>query len=240
MSYDGSAIGYIHSVYTGGMVDGPGIRTVVFLAGCSLRCLYCHNPDTWFRMRGNKKTVDEIMEEVKKYRSFYKFSGGGITISGGEPADQPFFLQELLKACREHDVHTVLDTSGCATPEIANEILPHVDLLLLDFKAFDPQLYLRLTKQKIDRPMLTLNRANELGVPVWVRFVLVPNLTDNPEELSEMAVYLKTFPVIEKINVLPFHKHGEHKWEELDFEYELADTEPPTDKHLAEVQAMFV
>ncbi|MCL2224971.1 MAG: pyruvate formate-lyase-activating protein [Defluviitaleaceae bacterium] len=237
--YDKDALGYIHSIYTGGMVDGPGIRTVVFLSGCSLRCMYCHNPDTWFRMRGNKKSVGELLEEVEKYRSYYKFSGGGITISGGEPADQPYFLQELLKGCRANGIHTVLDTSGCANAEIAAEVLPQVDLLLLDFKAFNAELYFRLTKQKIERPILTLKQARELGLPVWIRFVLVPGLTDNLDELREMAAFFKEFANIEKIDVLPFHKHGEHKWAELNYEYELSETEPPSAEFVEEVQRVF-
>jgi len=239
MAYDENALGFIHSIYTGGMVDGPGIRTVVFLAGCSLRCLYCHNPDTWYRMRGNSKTVAEILTEAKKYRSFYKFSGGGITISGGEPADQPYFLQELLKACRENNIHTTLDTSGCADIETATEILPHVDLLLLDIKAFDAEKYSQITSQKIERPLLTLRHAAELNIPAWIRYVLVPGLTDDLNEIRELSAFLKQFANIEKIDVLPFHKHGEHKWQELGYDYELADTQPPSEEFLSEVQEIF-
>lgn len=237
--YDKTALGYIHSIYTGSMLDGPGIRTVVFFAGCSLRCKYCHNPDTWFRLCGNKKTVEEVFEEVQKYASYYKFSGGGITISGGEPADQPYFLQELLKACRANGIHSVLDTSGCATESIAKETLPYVDLLMLDFKAFDPELYFKITGQKRERPMLTLRIAQSLKIPTWIRFVLVPGLTDNLNDLREMAAFLAQHENIEKIEVLPFHKHGEHKWKELNLEYELHNTQPPTPEQLLEVQKIF-
>ncbi|MCL1862187.1 MAG: pyruvate formate-lyase-activating protein [Defluviitaleaceae bacterium] len=236
---DETTIGAIHSIYTGGMVDGPGIRTVVFLAGCSLRCLYCHNPDTWFRIRGNKKTVGEVLEEVLKYSSYYKFSGGGITISGGEPADQPFFLKELLLACRENGVHTVLDTSGFATEEIAGEILPFVDLLMLDFKAFDPILYKKITSSKIERPHITLSIAKKLNIPTWIRFVLVPNLNDDLDELRKMADFFKQHTNIEKIDILPFHKHGEHKWGELGYEYTLHCTAPPTPELISQVQEIF-
>ncbi|MCL1882986.1 MAG: pyruvate formate-lyase-activating protein [Defluviitaleaceae bacterium] len=237
ISFDESALGYIHSVYTGGMVDGPGIRTVVFLAGCSLRCLYCHNPDTWFRIRGNKKTVLQVVEEAEKYKSYYKFSGGGITISGGEPADQPYFLKELLMACREKNIHTALDTSGFATEESAEEILPFVDLLILDFKAFDPKLYFKVTKQRIDRPISTLRVAKEMKIPTWIRFVLVPGLTDDFDDLKKMAAFLKQHDNIQKIDILPFHKHGEHKWDEN--EYELHDTKPPSAELMAEVERVF-
>jgi pyruvate formate lyase activating enzyme len=240
MSYDGKALGFLHSIYTGGMVDGPGIRTVVFLAGCSLRCLYCHNPDTWYRMQNKKKTVDELIEEVRKYRSYYKFSGGGITISGGEPTDQPYFLKEMLKACKENNIHATLDTSGCASDEIAEGILPHVDLLLLDFKTFNPERYAQITNQKIERPLLTLRLAAELKIPVWIRFVLVPGLTDDLNEIREMSKFLSQYVNIEKIDVLPFHKHGEHKWKELEYDYKLADTQPPSEQLLKEVQEIFM
>jgi len=235
--YDENAQGHIHSIYTGGMVDGPGIRTVVFFAGCSLRCLYCHNPDTWSRKHGHKKNVAQVIDDVMKYRSYYKFSGGGITVSGGEPADQPRFLKEVLIACRENGVHTVLDTSGFATDEAAEEILPYVDLLILDFKAYDPRLYFRLTGQRQERPLLTLREAQSIKTPTWARFVLVPGLTDDFDDLAKMSTFLKQHDTIEKIEVLPFHKHGEHKWPKE--KYTLHNTEPPSPELLAEVRKIF-
>ncbi|MCL2356131.1 MAG: pyruvate formate-lyase-activating protein [Defluviitaleaceae bacterium] len=235
--YDEKTLGYIHSIYTGGMVDGPGIRTVVFTSGCSLRCLYCHNPDTWIRTRGYKKNVAEVLDDVMKYRSYYKYSGGGITISGGEPSDQPRFLKEILIACRENGVHTALDTSGFATAEAAEEILPYVDLLILDFKAYDPRLYFRLTGQRQERPLQTLREAQYLKIPTWVRFVLVPGLTDDFDDLAKMSAFLKQHDNIEKVEVLPFHKHGEHKWDSE--KYTLHNTEPPSPELLAQVQKIF-
>ncbi|MCL2047788.1 MAG: pyruvate formate-lyase-activating protein [Defluviitaleaceae bacterium] len=237
--YDESILGLIHSVYTGGMVDGPGIRTIIFLAGCSLRCLYCHNPDTWYRMRGNKKTVKEMLEEIKKYSAYYKFSGGGVTISGGEPTDQPYFLKELLKACRASGIHTVLDTSGFANTQAAEDILPYVSLLLLDIKSFDPKTYTKLTSSKIERPLSTLDMAQRLKIPTWVRFVLVPGVTDDMGEIRKMAAFLKGFDVVQKVEVLPFHKHGEYKWQDLGYEYALAGVEPPAEGVLREVQEVF-
>jgi len=228
--------GFVHSVYTGGMVDGPGIRTVVFFAGCSLRCLYCHNPDTWSRTRGERKTTAEIMKEVLKYTSFYKFSGGGITVSGGEPTDQPEFLRELLKECKKSGVHTVLDTSGFSTEADAEAVLPYVDLLLLDFKAYDPDLYHRITRSKVERPILTLKTAQRLGIPTQINYVLVPGLTDDANDLTKMAEFFKVFNNINKIEVLPFHKQGEHKWEGLNIPYKLTDTQPPTLAQLDEVK----
>ena len=220
--------GSIHSIYTGGMVDGPGIRTVVFFAGCSLRCLYCHNPDTWQRAKGIKKTVADVLDEAIKYKSYYKFSGGGITLSGGEPTDQPDFLRELLKACKENNIHTVLDTAGCATETIADAVLPYVDLLLLDVKTYNADLYYTLTKSSIDRPLLTLRKAQDLHIPTQINYVLVPGYTDDEKDLTDLAGFLKGYENITKIEVLPFHKHGEHKWEGLDLDYVLGDTLPPT------------
>ena len=231
--------GAVHSIYIGGMVDGPGIRTVVFLAGCSLRCKYCHNPDTWHRIRGNKKTVQEIIDEVKKYSSYYKFSGGGITVSGGEPADQPFFLRELLRTCRSEGIHTTLDTSGFPTEGDAEDILPYVDLLMLDFKAFDPETYKKITGITRDRMINTLSVAEAQNVPTWIRYVLVPGLTDDYFDLHKTAAFLKLYGCIRKVDILPFHKHGEHKWKELGLDYELHDTQPPTPEQVAEAQGIF-
>jgi pyruvate formate lyase activating enzyme len=221
------------------MVDGPGIRTVVFFSGCSLRCKYCHNPDTWFRKRGNKMTVAEVLEEVVKYKSYYKFSGGGITISGGEPMDQPDFLQELLLACRENGVHTTLDTSGCTTLDIAEEILPLVDLLMLDIKSYNPKQYMKITGQRLDKTLATLKLAEKLNVPTWVRYVLVPGLSDDYDDICKLAVFLKQYKNIETINVLPFHKEGEYKWKDLNIPYDLHDTQPPTKELIEQVQKLF-
>jgi pyruvate formate lyase activating enzyme len=226
-------------MYAGGMVDGPGIRTVVFFSGCSLRCKYCHNPDTWFKKRGKIMTVAEVLEEVKKYKSYYKFSGGGITISGGEPMDQPDFLHELLLACRENGIHTTLDTSGCATPDITNKILPLVDLLMLDFKTYNPKQYTKITGQPLDRVLSTLEIAESLNTPTSIRYVLVPNLTDDHDDLSKMAAYLKQHKCIQKITVLPFHKEGEYKWKDLNLNYELHDTKPPSPQLVKQVQKLF-
>ena len=236
MEYDENVQGYIHSIYTGGMVDGPGIRTVIFLSGCSLRCLYCHNPDTWKRTSGIQKSVKEILTEVKKYTSFYKFGGGGVTISGGEPTEQPVFLKELLKACHVNNIHTVLDTAGFASAEIAEDILSYVDLILLDFKALQPELYKKITGQSVERPLNTLRIARNLNVPTWIRYVLVPGLTDNLDEIREMSAFLRKHNNVEKLSVLPFHKHGEHKWDQS--LYTLHETQPPSTELILEVQAV--
>ena len=219
--------GRIHSIFSGGMVDGPGIRTVVFFAGCNLRCKYCHNPDTWNINRGEKMTVDEVVEEAAKYKNFYRFSGGGITVSGGEPLMQPDFLQGVLEGCKKNRIHTVLDTSGCGDVHAAKKVLPFVDLLMLDIKCFDREKYFDLTKQELAKTLAFLDEANLHRTPTWVRYVVVPGYTDDLDEMRALSDYLRPFENIRKIEVLPFHKNGEYKWQDLKLNYELHDTQPP-------------
>jgi len=236
---DNNKTGYIHSMYTGGMVDGPGIRTVIFFAGCNMRCKYCHNPDTWARSRGKIMSVQDLLDEVLKYRSYYRFSGGGVTISGGDPLMQPDFLAEVLAACRDKGIHTVIDTAGCAPEEQIRRILPHTNIMMLDFKAIDNDKHMYITAQPIAMPIRTLEISREMGVSVWIRFVLVPGLTDDIDEMREMARFFKDFPNIEKIEILPFHKSGEYKWKDLNIPYELHDTLPPTAEQLRVAHEIF-
>ena len=238
MDYDDKIKGYVHSIYTGGMVDGPGIRCVVFLAGCGLRCKYCHNPDTWNRDNGNIITVDDCLAEILKYEAYYKFSGGGVTISGGEPLNQPDFLAELLKACHAHGLHTAIDTSGFTTKNVAEKILPHVDLLLLDIKSYNKDTYKNVTGVSLDNTLDFLRAASRYKVTTWIRFVLVPGLTDNKRDMKEMAEFLQAFDNVEEIHVLPFHKNGEYKWENVQIPYELGDTRVPTQEEIAEAEAI--
>jgi len=236
LSYDPTKTGYVHSTYSGGMVDGPGIRYVVFFAGCTLRCKYCHNPDTWVASRGTRTSVQELINEIVNYKSYYARSGGGVTISGGEPMEQPGFLAELLKACREHGVHTALDTSGNVAASTAERIFPLVDLLMLDIKSCTPETYLNITGKRLDPLLESLKIAQNLNTRTWARFVLVPGLTDDPKELHEIANVLRQYKNIEKIEVNPFHKAGEYKWDSLVIPYELTDTQPPTPEQIQEAQ----
>jgi len=220
--------GYVHSIYNGGMVDGPGIRCVVFLSGCPLRCKYCHNPDTWEKKDGTTMTVEDVMSEVMKYKVYYKTSGGGVTISGGEPFMQPEFLTEILKECKARGIHTAIDTSGYANLTDAKEALQYTDLLLLDIKAYNRENYKNVTGVEIDRTLAVLELSQEMGTPIWVRYVLVPGLTDNMGEIINLAEFLRGYNNIKKIDVLPFHKNGEQKWEKRKLNYELTDTQPPS------------
>ncbi|MCL2839435.1 MAG: pyruvate formate-lyase-activating protein [Defluviitaleaceae bacterium] len=236
LNYDPTKTGYVHSTYSGGMVDGPGIRYVIFFAGCTLRCKYCHNPDTWVASRGTRMSVEELINEIVKYKNHYVRSGGGVTISGGEPMEQPGFLAELLKACREHGIHTALDTSGNVPISTAERIFPLVDLLMFDVKSCTPDTYLHVTGKKIEPTLNALDVAQRLNVRLWARFVLVPGLTDKVDEIHEMAAVLRKYDNIEKIEVLPFHKAGEYKWDSLVIPYELTNTPPPTLEQVEEVQ----
>jgi len=222
------ATGYVHSIYNGGMVDGPGIRCVVFLSGCPLRCKYCHNPDSWEKQSGKLMTVEDIIDEVLKYKKYYKASGGGVTISGGEPFMQAEFLTEILKACKHHGIHTAIDTSGYTSIDNAIKALQYTDLLLLDIKAYNPETYKKVTGVNIDKTLEVLKLSQALNIPTWIRYVLVPGLTDNIDELKDFAKFLNSYCNIVKIDVLPFHKEGEYKWQGRNIAYELADTPPAT------------
>jgi len=236
--YNSKQQGYVHSVETGGMVDGPGIRYVVFLSGCGLRCKYCHNPDTWKVKSGQLVTVSDTIRDIKKYQSYLKFSGGGVTVTGGEPFMQPEFLIELLAACKAAGLHTALDTSGYADRHAAERALQYTDLLLLDIKSFNPVTYKQLTGVELDKTLEVLRLAEYLEIPIWVRFVLVPGYTDNMTDIRRMASFLEPFVNVVKVEVLPFHKMGEFKWEALGIPYELADVEPPSRESLEQARAI--
>jgi pyruvate formate lyase activating enzyme len=233
MTKNGELAAYIHSVETAGMVDGPGIRYTIFFHGCALRCKYCHNPDTWKLVGGTEMTVGELLKDVMLYRSFMRFSGGGVTVTGGDPFMQPEFLIELLKALKSEGIHTALDTAGYTSAGNAEKALVNTDLLLLDMKSIDPEVYRDVTGLRIDATLRTLDVARSMGVETWIRFVLIPGLTDNFDHIRRMRDYLAGYDNVAKIEVLPFHKMGEYKWAELGIGYELADTQPPSAVTLA-------
>ena len=225
--------GRIHSIETCGTVDGPGIRYVIFTQGCPLRCLYCHNPDCRTPHDGKEVTVDELITDIQKYRSYIEFSRGGVTISGGEPLMQPEFVLEIFRRCQNLGIHTALDTSGYVKLATAKPILDYVDLVLLDIKSFDPEIYHQVTRVSLE-PTLNLARyLSEINKPVWIRFVLVPNLTDPPHNIRGLAEFVSDLNNVKRVEILPFHKMGEYKWEQLGYEYLLKDT-PPAPPELIE------
>jgi pyruvate formate lyase activating enzyme len=232
-------LGYVHSLETAGAVDGPGIRVVVFLSGCPLRCLYCHNPDTRAKSSGTPWTLEALLAEILKYKDFMRASGGGVTLSGGEPLFQQAFAAKLLKRCKAAGLHTALDTSGYLGERTSDALLASTDLVLLCFKSFDPLMHKTITGIGIDEPLAFARKLARLKKPVWARFVLVPKLTDDLVMIGKLAVFLKELGNIERVELLPFHKMGEPKWRELGLPYALAATQPPAPESVAAAQAAF-
>ena len=220
--------GRIHSIETCGAVDGPGLRYIVFTQGCPLRCQYCHNPDTWKATDGNETTTEELIEDIVKYKSFMNASNGGVTVSGGAPFLQPEFLKALLMKCKENGLHTAVDSSGYVNLNIADPILDYTDLVLLDIKSYNKDVFKSLTGVELDRTIAFAKHLEQRGIPIWLRYVFVPNLTDNHEDIEHLAQFLSTLTNLQRIDILPFHKMGEYKWEQLGYDYKLADTKEPT------------
>lgn len=231
--------GNIHSIETCGTVDGPGIRFVVFLQGCPLRCKFCHNPDTWNLNSNNKISASELFEEIKKYRSYMEFSNGGVTFSGGEPFLQPDFIEAVVKLCKPAGIHVAIDTSGFILTPTIKKILKDIDLVLLDIKHFDPSSYRAVTGVDLQPTLNFLHYLNKIQKPFWLRYVLVPNLTDDLPTIEALAKYLQDYPSLERIDILPFHKLGESKWEELGLDYTLYETPEPSEKLKAQVYTIF-
>jgi pyruvate formate lyase activating enzyme len=231
-------VGRIHSIETCGTTDGPGIRFVIFTQGCPLRCLYCHNPDCQNLTTGEEITVDELIAEIQKYTSYMRYSGGGVTISGGEPLMQPQFVREICKRCQEIGIHTALDTSGFVV-DPAKDVLNFVNLVLLDIKSFDSEVYRKLTSVSLDPTLKLARYLSEIHKPTWIRFVLVPNLTDGISSLVDLADFISTLKNVERVEVLPFHKMGEYKWEQLGYDYQLKNTPPPTSELLQKTIGIF-
>lgn len=231
--------GRIHSIETCGTVDGPGIRFVVFTQGCRLRCLYCHNPDSRDLAGGRAVRVSELIDEILPYRAYLDASGGGVTISGGEPLLQPEFVAHLLQACQSLGLHTALDTSGFADLATAQQVLPHTDLVLLDIKSFDPNLYHRLTHVDLEPTLRLATHLSDIHKPTWIRFVLVPGLTDPPENIAGLAQFVATLTNIDRLEILPFHQMGSYKWQQLGYDYQLTDTPPAGDDDVARARTIF-
>lgn len=202
-----------------GLLDGPGIRNVIFLQGCPLRCLFCHNPDTWNFSKGESITPEDLLRKILKYKPYFS-NNGGVTFSGGEPLIQPEFLLQCLKLCKENNIHTAIDTSGCGNGNYA-EILKYTDLVLLDIKHVDPKNFKILTsinKSKLDDFINQLNKSNSR---VWARHVIIPSMTDSEEHIEKLANIINTIKNIDKVELLPYHTMGNFKYEELGLKYPL-------------------
>lgn len=235
--------GYIHSFESAGCVDGPGIRFVIFTSGCPLRCAYCHNPDTWDMKSGELMSSDDVVARFSKMATFYQSTGGGITISGGEPLMQPSFILEILQKAKALGLSTALDTSGALFPhinhEVMQDIIQNTDLFLLDIKEFDGARYKNLTGGELDATLDFARFLSKQKKPIWLRYVLVPGLTDNLESINALAKFASQLGNVEKVEVIPFHKLGEFKWQNLGLPYTLAKTRTPKTSEVENVRAIF-
>ena len=226
--------GNIHSIETFGTVDGPGIRYVIFTQGCLLRCQFCHNADTWEMGSGKSMAVSEIMQDITSYLPFIESSGGGITVSGGEPLLQLPFLLELFQECKKAGIHTTIDSSGgCYSndplfQEQLKEVLKYTDLILLDLKHINRKKHIKLTGKPNDHILEFAKYLSDQKIPVWIRHVLVPTITDDEEDLHALGDFIGTLENVKKLEILPYHKLGVYKWEALGLQYPLKDIEPPS------------
>jgi len=232
--------GRISAYESCGTVDGPGLRFVAFLQGCPLRCLYCHNPETWDFEGGREVTAGEVFDEIRKYKNFMRASGGGVTFSGGEPLSRPHFLEALLTLCQEEGIHRVVDTSGFTSlNDTVRRIVELTDLFLLDIKSINASMHQIITGESNTRPLAFAEYLAGQRKPVILRYVLVPVLNDRGHCLHKLAEWAVNLGNIEKIDVLPFHKMGEWKWQEYALPYRLSETREPSDEEVHEVAELF-
>jgi pyruvate formate lyase activating enzyme len=229
--------GWIHSYVTSAGQDGPGWRVVVFLSGCLLRCQYCQNPDSWNMHSGQEMTVDQVWTRIRRYLPMLK--KGGITFTGGEPLVQAPFLKSLLRRARENGLHTAVDTAGFLGDRVDGEMMGDIDLVLLDIKSWDPEVYLRLTEKELEPTLTFARRLAENHRPVWLRYVLVPGMTDVPEHIDGLARFAASLGNIERVEVLPFHQLGKSKWHELGLDYKLENARVPSREELERAIAIF-
>jgi pyruvate formate-lyase 1-activating enzyme len=230
-------LGRVHSVETFGSVDGPGIRFLIFLKGCSMRCRYCHNPDTWDPETDDLRTADELLTQAMRYRSYWGREGG-ITVSGGEALLQMDFLTELFRKAKAKGIHTCLDTSGQPftrrEPFFSKfaELMKYTDLLLFDLKQIDDAKHRELTG-RTNRNILDCARyLSDIGKPIWVRHVLVPGITDNDDDLHALRAFIDTLQNVKRVEVLPYHAMGTYKWEQLGIPYTLKDVSAPSEERV--------
>lgn len=232
-------MGFLHSFTTGSAVDGPGIRVVAWTTACMFRCQYCHNPDTWTLSNGIPVTIGRAVEEVRKYAIGLKIMRGGFTLSGGEPLMQSRFAARLFQGVRDLGVHTAIETNGVYGENLSDAELETIDLVILDMKAFTPEQHRRVTGMDNRKVLDFCQRLARNGRPTWFRYVLVPGLTDDPEEMVKVAEFAASLRVVERAEILPFHQMGRYKWERLGLDYKLDATEVPTREAIAQAIDIF-
>jgi len=231
--------GFLHSFTTGSAVDGPGIRLVAWTAGCQFRCVYCHNPDTWNMMNGMAVPLDRAVAELNKYRHGLKIMAGGFTLSGGEPLMQDRFAARLMSAAKEMGIHTALDTNGYLGERLSDEELEQIDLVLLDIKSWDPERHKHLVGKDIGPVLDFARRLAQRRRPIWLRYVLVPDLTDDEGDINHLAGFVAGLGNVERVDVLPFHQMGRYKWEKLGLNYALKDAQSPAPEVVKRVCEQF-
>lgn len=236
---DDDMIGFVHSYEVGSTVDGPGLRFVMFTSGCLLRCQYCHNPDTWHKRNGHQVTLGRVMEEIGKYAKVLKVSKGGVTISGGEPMVQRPFVTRVFRRCKELGLHTCLDTAGRLGEKMTDAEIMDIDLHLLDIKSGDPETYRKITNQPLQPTLDYARRLSDLGRPMWVRYVLVPGLSDAVDNVEKVAAFCATLESLQRVEILRFHQMGRDKWHELGLAYPLENVETPSPELTERVRNQF-
>lgn len=232
-----SAVGRIHSTESFGAADGPGVRYIIFMQGCDMRCRYCHNPDTWDKSRGTEITAEQALKQALRYRSYWK-KGGGITVSGGEPLLQTDFLTELFRLAKAENVSTCIDTAGQPftreEPFFSkfNELMKYTDLLLLDIKEISSERHRNVTGHDNANILDMARYLSDIGKPVWIRHVLVPTLSDFDEDIDGLRKFLDTLKNVERVEILPYHTLGRFKWDDMGIKYPLEGVEPPSEERI--------
>lgn len=233
-------IALVHSWEIVTAVDGPGTRMTMFLSGCPLRCQYCHNPDTMEMKTGTLERVEDVVKRIKRYKPVFRASGGGLTISGGEPLFQMAFTRRVLKAVHDEGIHTAIDTSGFLGARLTDEDLDNIDLVLLDVKSGDEETYRTVTGRQLAPTIKFGDRLSAIDKPVWVRFVVVPGLTDSPENVRNVADIVGRWTNnVQRVEVLPFHNMGADKWHDLGMKYNLEDTKTPKAEDVEKIRNVF-
>jgi pyruvate formate lyase activating enzyme len=231
--------GYAHSYESSSRYDGPGLRVVLFLSGCLLRCTYCHNPDTWHLKDGTYVSVKQILDRLKGFSSALKAMDGGITISGGEPMVQMEFTRHILEGAKELGLHTAIETSGYLGDRVDDRFLSVLDLALLDIKSSNPETYKKVTGRDLDPTLRFAERLAKIGKPTWVRFTLVPGSTDDPANVDGIARFVAPMKNVQWVEVQPFHQLGAFKWKAMNLEYKHVDTPTPSPDLIARVIGQF-
>ena len=232
-------MGFLHSFTTGSTVDGPGVRVVGWTTGCHWRCLFCHNPDTWTMTNGIPVTLARATEQLRKYRYGLKMMSGGFTLSGGEPLMQDRFVVKLFTATKAMGIHTALNSNGSLHGRLTDAELDQIDLVIMDIKTWDPERHRNLTGMDNATTLDFARRLANRRKALWLRFVLIPGLTDNDDDIAQIARFAASLGNVERVDVLPFHQMGRFKWKELKLNYALNDVQPPSQQAVERACALF-